>query len=93
MLPQAARDLDNIYKYISENLLVPDTAYNFIELLENEILSLENMPYRCSERKVGRYANKGYRELFVKNYVIIYRISEIDKSVIIVTVKYIRTLF
>lgn len=74
-------------------MLVPNTAFNFIELLEEEILSLENMPYRCSERKIGRYANKGYRELFVKNYIIIYRISEINKYVTIVTVKYMATSF
>ena len=46
------------------------------------------MPYRCPKRKRGIYANKGYRQLFIKNYTIVYRIDEISKSVMIVTVRY-----
>ena len=88
LLPKAYRDLDEIYQYISRELQVPITAKNTISILEQSILNLEEFPYRCSERKVGIYANKGYRQLFVKNYTVIYRIEEENKFVVIVTIKY-----
>lgn len=39
--------------------------------MEAGIFSLEEYPYRCAERKTGRYANRGYRELIVGSYIII----------------------
>ena len=37
--------------------------------MEAGIFSLEEYPYRCAERKTGRYANRGYRELIVDSYI------------------------
>lgn len=85
---RALRDLDDIYIYIAQTLLVPETALGLIDKIEKEILSLENMPYRFPERKTGAYANRGYRQLFVNNYTVIYRVDEKHKQVIIVTVRY-----
>ena len=82
---RALKDLDSIYDYIGKVLLEPKVALDLI-LIETSILSLEMMPYRCSERKVGAYSNRGYRQLFVKNFTIIYRIDEINKCVIIICV-------
>ena len=59
-----------------------------IDDLENTIFSLETFPERGSIRRVGTYANQGYRQLFHKNYTIIYRVLEEKKEVHIVTVKY-----
>lgn len=39
------------------------------------------------------YSNKGYRQLFVKNFTIVYRIDEEKKQVIIVTVRYSKCQF
>ena len=64
-----------------------------IELLESAIYSLEDMPQRGAERKVGLYANKGYRQLFIKNYTIVYKIGEKEKIVVIHTVRYTPSLF
>ena len=88
LMPRARKDLDGIYSYIAGVFLEPDTAEKVIEALEAGMLSLESMPYRCPERKRGIYANKGYRQLFVKNYTIVYRIDEATKSVLIVTIRY-----
>ena len=87
LMSRALRDLDNIYTYIARNLLEPGTAEKFIDTLEDEILSLESMPHRCAERRVGAYAGKGYR-LFVKNYTVVFRIDEEHRTVIVVTVRY-----
>lgn len=66
----------------------PDTALNMVERLENAILSLEELPERGALRRVGAYANGDYRQLFVKNYVIIYRVLKQKNEVHIVTVRY-----
>ena len=88
LMSRALRDLDNIYTYIARNLLEPGTAEKLIDTLEEEILSLESMPHRCVERKVGAYAGKGYRQLFVKNYTVVFRIDEEHRTVIVITVRY-----
>lgn len=89
--PKALRNLDAIYAYVAHELLAENTAEALIDALEAGIFSLEQMPYRCPERTVGVYANRGYRQLLVKNYTVIYRIQEKQKKVIIVTVVYSRS--
>ena len=88
LMPRAYRDLDEIYVYIAAHIGVKETAVNLIDELEKAILTLDLMPYRGAERKIGAYANKGYRQVFVKNFVIVYRIVEKIKEVLIVTVRY-----
>lgn len=86
--PRAFRDLDSIYSYIANNLMAQGTAENMLTDLENAIFSLEQFPERGSVRRVGIYANRGYRQLFVKNYTIIYRVHEEAREVHVVTVRY-----
>lgn len=88
LMPKAYRDLDDIEWYIANELEEPTTALNLVEEIENAILSLEMFPQRGALRKIGRYAEKGYRYIFVKNYTIVYRIDEVRKWVIVVTVRY-----
>ena len=88
LMSRALRDLDGIYRYIAHTLLEPGTALNLVTRIEEAILSLETMPYRCPERRHGAYANRGYRQLFVENYTAVFRIDEAKKMVIVVTVRY-----
>lgn len=85
---RAYRDLDGIYTYIVENLLEPSTALNMVGELEAAIFSLKQLPERGAPRRVGAYANGDYRQLFVKNYCIIYRVLKEKEEVHIVTVRY-----
>ena len=64
--PQAFRDIDMIYDYIARHLLEPGTANNLVDEIEAGIFSLEEMPNRGAPRRIGNYANKGYRQLFIK---------------------------
>ena len=57
------------------------------------MLSLQSMPQRCPERQTGIYAGKGYRQLLVKNYTIIFRVEEASRRVIILTIRYSRSNF
>jgi len=93
LYPRALRDLDDIYRYIFENLQAPESAMRQLERLENGILELESMPYRSAERKTGMYANRGYRELLIDNYIVIYKILEEPEEVHVVTVQYYRRNF
>ena len=86
--PRASRDLDKIYTYIANTLLAPDTALSLIDRIEAGILSLNTFPYRCPERQTGVYANKGYRQLFVENYTVVFRVDEVNRQVVILTVCY-----
>ncbi len=88
LMSRALRDLDKIYDYIAHTLVESGTALKLVERIENAIFSLETMPYRCPERRRGAYANRGYRQLLVENYTVIYRIQESEKQVIVVTVRY-----
>ena len=58
---RAYRDLEQIFAYIAEELLEPAIALEIIDGLENAIFSLEEQPERGAIRRVGAYANQGYR--------------------------------
>ena len=88
LYPRASRDIEEIYKYISNNLSEPLAAKGIIDGFEKAILTLETFPERGSIRTQGIYANKNYRQLFVKSYVIIYKVLIEIKEVHIVTVRY-----
>ena len=93
LYPRAYRDLDGIYTHIAGTLLEPATASKMVDELENAIFSLEILPERGAIRRIGAYANQGYRQLFHKNYTIIYRVMEERKEVHIITVRYIPSNF
>lgn len=88
LYPHAYRDIDEIYGYIASNFANSSTASKIIGEPETVIFSLETMPERGSVRRVGVYANRGYRQLFYKNYTILYRVSKEKKEVHIITVRY-----
>ena len=88
MSNRSLNDLDSIYTYIVDTLLEPGVALKLVDKIEVGILSLETLPHRCPVRRIGIYANKGYRQLFVKNYTVVFRIDEEAKQVIIITVRY-----
>ena len=88
LTPRALQDLDSIYTYISQSLMEPDTALKLLSRLEEAIFSLEQLPQRGALRKTGAYANRGYRQLLVENYLAVYRIDEVNRQVILLTVQY-----
>ncbi len=90
---EARRDLESIFRYVAKNLQEPGTAISLIDELEGGMLSLSNMPQRCPERQTGVYAGKGYRQLLVKNYTIVFRVEEMTRRVIILTSRYSRSNF
>ena len=88
LLPHAFRDLDSIYEYIAKEKLSPGAARMQTNRIKEAIKSLGVFPKSHQERHEGRYANLGYRQLLIDNYVAIFRIDEIHRTVYVVTVQY-----
>lgn len=88
MTPKAADDLDNIYRYISEELFATSAATNILERIEKEIMRLREFPFSCNCVADEYLKNKGYRKLVVDNYIVFYLIEEEKKQVIIMRVLY-----
>lgn len=86
--PTANKDLDGIFSYIKSIYSAPQSASQIVKLIKKSISELEYLPHRGSNRMIGIFANKGYKQLFVSNYILIYRINEEKKQVIIITVKH-----
>ncbi len=59
--PKAYEELDGIYEYIKTEYKEASVALEMVELIEENILKFDMFPYRRAIRKVGIYANKGYR--------------------------------
>ena len=86
--PRAIRDLDSIYEYIAGEKLAPENAKGQVERIKKSILGLDTFPQSHQERNEGRYAGKGYRQLIIDNYIVIFRISEPQKTVYVVIIQY-----
>lgn len=86
--PKAVRDLDSIYAYIAKQKQEPENARNQVGRIQKAILNLDIFPDGHQERMVGRYAGKGYRQLLIDRYLVIFRINKSRKIVTIVTIQY-----
>ena len=86
--PRAIRELDRIYEYIANEKLAPENAKGQVDRIKKAVLSLDTFPQSHQERNEGRYAEKGYRQLLIDNYITIFRIDEPHKTVYVVTIQY-----
>lgn len=86
--PRAIRELDDIYEYIANEKLAPENAKGQIDRIKKAVLSLDTFPQSHQERNEGRYAGKGYRQLLIDNYIVIFRIEETSKTVYLITIQY-----
>ena len=50
--------------------------------------SLETFPSAHQDRLEGRYAGRGYKQLLIDNYIVIFKINDYEKTVYVVTVQY-----
>lgn len=88
MWKRARRDIEDIYRYIAMESMEPENGRMVVEKIAETILSLDVMPERYHMITEGKYANKGYRRVTVKNFVILYTVSTTRKQVGIVTIQY-----
>ena len=88
LYPDAMQDIDDIYLYIALQKLAPENAQKQTDRIWDGLKTLDTNPAKHQERQTGKYANKGYRQLLIDNYIAIYRIDEDKKVVYVVTVQY-----
>ena len=88
LYPRAFRDIDDIYAYIALEKMTPENAKGQTDRIWDAIKSLEQLPESHQDRLVGRFAGKGYKQLIVDNYIIIFKIDKEQNRVYIVTVQY-----
>ena len=86
--PRAIRELEQIYEYIANEKLARENAKGQVGRIKKAVLSLDTFPQSHQERNEGRYAGKGYRQLLIDNYIVIFRIDEPHKTIYVVTIQY-----
>lgn len=86
--PKAIRELDNIYGYIANEKLAPENAKGQVDRIKKAVLNLDSFPQSHQERNEDRYAGKGYRQLLIDNYIAVFRVDEVHKTVYVVTIQY-----
>lgn len=86
--PRAIKDLDRIYEYIAHEKFAPENAKGQVDRIKNAVLGLSTLPQSHQERNTGRYAEKGYRQLIIDNFIAIFKIDENAKIVTVLTVQY-----
>ena len=75
-------------------LLAPDAADNTHKRYRKGYFEFGRYTMNAeANEKQGHTAYKGYRQIFVRNYVIIYKVFPIKKEVHIVTVRYVHSQF
>jgi toxin ParE1/3/4 len=86
----AENDLRAILRYISAQLSAPITAIKMIDLIEETLMSLADMPQKFPTVADERLFLLGYRKLPVKNYIIFFTIDETIKVVNVERILYAR---
>lgn len=87
----AYQDLDSIYRYVSTQLDMPQAAEHIVTDLEQGIKSLARFPERGSIFDAWHSSEQRYHRIIVRDYIIVYTISEKEKEVRVLTVRYARS--
>lgn len=85
---RAETDLRDIYGYIAYELLSPPTAARQLQRLEEEILSLYQMPNRYPAYPEEPWHSRGLRVMPVDNYLVFYIPDTATQTVSVIRVMY-----
>ena len=85
---RAETDLREIYENIAYELLSPPTAARQLQRLEEEILSLDQMPNRYPAYPDEPWHSRGLRVMSVDNYLVFYIPDAAAQTVTIIRVMY-----
>ena len=80
---RAEQDLDDIVSYIAGKLAAPQAAADFLDAVYDCYDHLENNPYLYEKCRDPKIQNDGYRRAVIKNYILVYKIFEESKKVVI----------
>ena len=77
----ALQDLDSILSYIALTLNNPSAASSFADEVQKCYSSLEEMPLMFELCHDPRLHALGYHKAVIKNYVMVYKIEEVEMTV------------
>ena len=80
--PQAIADLEEIRRYISNDLSNPQAAQDLVALVFDKIRKLVSLPRTGAQLRTDIPTLKVYRFIQCKNYLVFYRMEEKWVSVI-----------
>ena len=88
----AANDLEQITAYIATQLHNRKAAADFLDKIDRQTDGLRNNPRLYGLSKNSRLAEKGYHKMPIvgTRYLVIYRINDAEKKVIILRVFYVQ---
>lgn len=84
----AVNDLREIYTYIANELLVPDTAVAQVSRIRKAIRSLDSMPARCALVEWEPWHSMKMHQLPVDNFIVYYQVDDEKLAVTVVRVFY-----
>lgn len=84
----ALDDLREIYAYIANKLLVPETAVAQLERIRREVRSLDFMPARYALVEWEPWHSMKIHHLLVDNFIVYYLVDDEKKAVTVVRVFY-----
>lgn len=77
----AYNDLDGIVSYIAVELANPIAAANFLKEVDKCYDYLRNTPYMYEQCHDPRLKKENYRRVTLNNYVLLYKVAEVTKTV------------
>lgn len=77
----ALHDMEEIYHYIADRLLEPDTAWAQYDRIAKAIESLDVLPERCALVECEPERSQGLRRMLVDHYSVFYLVGEETVSV------------
>ena len=86
--PEAIKDINGIYEYISQVLYEENIAVKMIKLLQESILSLDEMPNRFKRFDNEPWKSRGVHIMPVKKYLVFYIVDDNKKSVDVIRIIY-----
>ena len=84
----ASGDLEQIYMYISGNLLAMQAANDLMDKIQDSVMRLKEFPYLGNFVADEMLKNKGYRKLIVDHFIAFYLVDEEEKQVVIMRILY-----
>ena len=90
IMESAQKDMQEVYRYIAEDLLNPSAATHRIMDIEKAINSLKKMPRRFPLVVDDYLASKGLRMIVVKNHLVFFLVREEIKKVSVIRIIHLR---
>lgn len=84
----AKKDLRNIFRYISEELLTPKNAVGQTDRIMEAVRKLDTMPNRNRLYEEEPWHSRGLRFFLVDNYLVFYKTDDKTKIVYVVRIMY-----